>query len=136
MTWLARHAKPVLAAYVVCLAIVLLSPSARLGTDAVSLVSDLLARLGLETLAVRPRVEFAENVGLLLPVSFIGSLVWERFTWRDWTALGFVASAVVESLQALLLDGRSATFSDVVANTLGATLGALTIRLVRRRSRR
>jgi VanZ family protein len=47
------------------------------------------------------------------------------YSWRDWTAFGFCLACLVELLQGLLLPGRHASFSDVVANTLGALLGAL-----------
>ena len=52
-------------------------------------------------------------------------MLWPRPTWRDWTAVGFAASFVVEVAQALVLDTRAATHSDVVANTLGILVGAL-----------
>ena len=52
-------------------------------------------------------------------------MLWPRPTWRDWTAVGFAASFVVEVAQALVLDARPATHSDVVANTLGTLVGAL-----------
>lgn len=58
------------------------------------------------------------------------ALAWPRSNWRDWTAIGFVLSGAVEVIQALALDGRSATFVDVVANTLGAFLGAIAVRAV------
>ena len=57
--------------------------------------------------------------------SLLGSLLWPRPSWRDWTAVGFVASFLVEVVQAVALGGRSATHADVVANTLGTLLGAL-----------
>jgi glycopeptide antibiotics resistance protein len=77
------------------------------------------------------RVEFFYNTLALVPVSGLGSLVWPRWNWRDWTAFGFVLSFTVESVQALVLPERTATFIDIVANTLGAALGALVVLLVR-----
>ena len=83
-------------------------------------------RIGVpSTLAAPERVEFALNVVAFVPVSFLGSLLWERLTWLDWTAGGFVASLLVEVVQAIALDERSATHVDVVSNTLGALVGAV-----------
>ena len=58
--------------------------------------------------------------------------MWPRTTWRDWTAYGFLFSAAIELTQALLLPSRSARFDDIVANTLGALVGAVFVALVRR----
>jgi hypothetical protein len=115
-----------LAAWTVVLAVTLLAPSAAGPSWLVETVADLLGRLGVpEVLASPERVEFGLNVAAFVPLSLLGTLLWPRFTWRDWTAIGFAASFLVEAVQALALDGRSATHSDVVANTLGTLLGAL-----------
>jgi glycopeptide antibiotics resistance protein len=71
------------------------------------------------------RIEFGLNMLAFVPLSFLGTMVWPRLTWRDWTAIGFVASFLVEVVQAVALDARSATHADVVANTLGTLIGAL-----------
>ena len=49
--------------------------------------------------------------------------------------VGFAASFVVEVAQALVLDTRAATHSDVVANTLGTLVGAAARAAVARRGR-
>ena len=72
------------------------------------------------------------NVVAFVPLSLLGSLLWTRPTWRDWTAVGFVVSFVVEVVQAVALDARQATNADVVANTLGMLVGALLGLLVTR----
>lgn len=132
MTWLARHAKPVLAVYSVLLFIVLFAPTPRLGVDAVSGGADILARLGLpSSLVTRSRVEFVENTLVVIPVAALGSLVWPRLGWRDWAAYGFVGALVVETVQGVMLPARSAQFADVVANALGISLGAVAVRLSR-----
>lgn len=114
-----------LAAWLVLLAGALLAPSAAGPSWLVGTVADLGGRLGLPSALVAPeRVEFALNVFAFVPVSFLGSLLWLRPTWRDWTAGGFVASFLVEVVQAVALDDRSATYKDVVSNTLGALVGA------------
>ena len=71
------------------------------------------------------RVEFALNVAMFVPVVFLASLVLPRQRWANWVVYGFVASCLVELVQGLYLPPRSAQFSDVVANTLGALIGAV-----------
>jgi VanZ family protein len=61
----------------------------------------------------------------------LAGLAWPSYSWRDWTALAFLGAVCVEVTQAVLLSGRQATFSDVVANTAGALVGAVLIQMVR-----
>lgn len=115
-----------LAAWTVVLAVTLLAPSAAGPSWLVETGSGILGRLGLpEVLAAPERVEFGLNAAAFVPLSLLGTLLWPRPTWRDWTAIGFTASFLVEVVQAVALCGRSATHADVVANTLGTLLGAL-----------
>lgn len=115
-----------LVAWLVVLAVTLLAPSAAGPSWLVETVAGVAADLGVPAALADPtRVEFLLNVAAFVPASFLGSLLWDRLTWRDWTAGGFVASFLVEVAQALVLDHRSATHADVVANTLGALVGAL-----------
>ncbi|MBD3923435.1 VanZ family protein [Nocardioides cavernae] len=129
-----------LVAWVVLLSVVLLAPSSS-GPDWVILhLTEVLQRLGLpEVLTSFGRVESMLNVVAFVPLSLLGSLLWTRPTWRDWTAVGFVVSFAVEVVQAVALDARQATNADVVANTLGmlvgALLGLLVLRLLDRRDR-
>ena len=114
-----------LAAWVAVLAFTLLAPSAEGPSWLVDTVSRTAAGVGLPSALTAPeRVEFLLNVAAFVPVSLLGSLLWMQTSWRDWTAGGFAASFLVELVQAVALDGRSATHSDVVANTLGALVGA------------
>lgn len=115
-----------LVAWLVILAVTLLAPSAAGPSWLVETVARIAGDLGVPTALADPvRVEFALNVVAFVPASFLGSLLWDRLTWRDWTAGGFVASFLVEAAQAVVLDQRSATHADVVANTLGALVGAV-----------
>ena len=122
-----------LVAWVVLLAVVLLAPSSS-GPDWVILhLADALGRLGLPEVLTHPgRVESMLNVVAFVPLALLGSLLWPRPSWRDWTAVGFVVSFLVEVVQALALGDRQATNADVVANTLGMLVGALLAVLVRR----
>ena len=122
-----------LVAWVVLLAVVLLAPSSR-GPDWVIFhLAEALRGLGLPEVMTHPgRVESMLNVVAFVPLSLLGTLLWPRPTWRDWTAVGFAVSFAVEVVQAVALDARQATNGDVVANTLGMLVGALLGLLVRR----
>ena len=125
-----RAARIALAAYLACLAFVLLTPSADVPSSSVTWLAEMGTRLGLPgPLVVPSRVEFIANVLILMPLSFLGSALLPRLTWRDWTAYAFALSGAVETVQALLFPDRSATFKDVVANTSGALLGAVAFTL-------
>ncbi|MCY4726614.1 VanZ family protein [Nocardioides sp. STR2] len=121
-----------LVAWVVLLAVVLLAPSSRGPDWLIFHLSDALGRLGLPDVLTHPgRVESMLNVVAFVPLALLGSLLWPRPSWRDWTAVGFVVSFLVEVVQALALGDRQATNADVVANTLGMLVGALLAVLVR-----
>ena len=85
-------------------------------------------------MGVKSAVEFVSNIALFVPLSLLGSLLWQRWTWVAWTMAGFASSLVIETTQTLL-SGRSPTLLDVVANTLGALVGALLVLPVWSRTR-
>ena len=125
-----------LALYCLLLAFILLNPSAALPSSSVSLIAEVAEALWVpEVFLSGSRVEFVVNAVMFAPVSLLGSIVWKESTWRDWTAYVFLASGSAELVQGVLLSARSATFVDIVANTLGALAGGLLIWLVRRRTR-
>ncbi|MET0931189.1 MAG: VanZ family protein [Aeromicrobium sp.] len=72
-------------------------------------------------------VEAGANVVLFVP---LGALVmlWRRdWSWGQATLVAFGTTAVIELLQQLLRPERFASFSDIVANTLGGAIGALLV---------
>jgi VanZ family protein len=126
MSWGRWAARILLAVYSVLLAIALFSPSSEHQSSAVAHLGSLLTSLGVPSrLVTYPRLEVVMNAAIIAPVTFLGSLSFPSWSWRDWTAAGFLVAVVVELAQGLLLPGREATFSDIVANTMGAFAGAL-----------
>jgi VanZ family protein len=132
MSWGPWAARTLLAVYSALLALALFSPSSEHQSSAVAHLGSLLTSLGVPSrLVTYPRLSVVMNAAIIVPVTFLGSLSFPSWSWRDWTAAGFLVAVVVELAQGLLLPGREATFSDIVANTMGALVGALVVALVR-----
>ncbi|MEP9363463.1 VanZ family protein [Nocardioides sp. CN2-186] len=122
-----------LVAYSAALGVALLAPTSGTQSHMASWVVDIGRSVGFspET-ATQARAEFLCNALILAPVSALGSLVWPRTTWRDWTAYAFVIASLVELTQGLLLPDRTASYADVAANTLGGLGGAVAVDVIRR----
>jgi hypothetical protein len=69
-----------------------------------------------------PKVEFAANIVMFLPVGAV-AWWWKASVARD-TLIGFAATVFIEVMQALAVPGRVSDFRDIIANTLGALIGA------------
>jgi len=130
---LATAAAGALAVYCGVLAFILLSPSPAVAASSVAYLGEIGRALHApDWMLIAARVEFMANATIAAPVSFLGSVVFRDSTWRDWTAYLFVTSGLIELVQGALLPGRSATFVDMVANTLGALMGAVLMLVIRR----
>ena len=70
-------------------------------------------------------VEFTANIALFLPVGLLGVVLLGSTRWWLAVLAGFTASSLIELGQLIFLPARYATVMDVLANTAGATLGAL-----------
>jgi glycopeptide antibiotics resistance protein len=115
-----------LAVYALLLVTVLLQPVPTVAAGTVGHVEGWLTTLGAPAAVTVPgRVEMMLNAAMFAPVTLLAALTWPRVHWANWVVYGFVGSALVEVVQGLLLSARSAEFVDVVANTLGALVGAL-----------
>jgi hypothetical protein len=126
-----------LALWCAVLALALLAPSSTEQSALVEHVRELGLRMGFSPETATPqRAEFLANAAILAPVSALGSLLWPRTRWQDWTAIAFVASTAVELFQGLFLTHRTPSTVDVVANTLGGLLGALVVVIGRAVQRR
>ena len=75
------------------------------------------------------RIEFATNVLLFVPFGFLFTLILRRAHYVVLPA-AVVVTVAVESWQSLI-DGRTSSILDVVANVTGACLGILLAALVR-----
>ena len=128
--WIAAIA---LALYAGLLGVVLLSPRSTTQSELVSRLVAELVQLGVpDSLVTFARAEVLMNAVIVVPLTFLGSLVLRRLRWQDWTTYAFLGSIAVELVQGLLLPNRQSSFSDIVANTVGALLGALLALLLRR----
>lgn len=77
-----------------------------------------------------PLIEFTSNVIMFVPLGLLVGVLFGRRRWAWAIALGCGVSALIELLQFLLLPGRFGTIDDVIANTLGALIGALIARSI------
>lgn len=120
------------AAYLLALALVAFWPSpVDQGIDVVNSwpVRLLESTLGLSRPEGYDVVQLAANVVLFVPLGWL-AVALTRARWWQVALLGFLLSSGIEVGQALLRPDRFATLSDVVANTLGTALGALTASLL------
>ena len=132
-----RTARWLLAAYAVLVALLLLVPSSDPPTWIIHRSAEAASAAGLPSqLTATARVEQLLNVAAFAPLTFAATLLRPEATWRDWTAVAFVGSFLVEVVQAAALPERTPSHSDVVTNTLGALLGALAGLLVLRHRKR
>lgn len=120
---------------------VVLSPRSDVQSGIVVDAAELLGRLGVpERIGSYQRTEVLANVAMVVPAGVLAALALPRSRWQQWTAYAFLAALGVELTQGLLLPARSASSTDVVANTLGmlvgAALGAVLRGVVRRRGTR
>lgn len=112
--------------YVVFLAAVLTEYNPTVATDVVARLEAWLENNGAPAVMTGPgRVEFLLNAAMFAPIVFLAALTFPRHPWANWVVYAFIASAVVELFQGVYLPPRSATFVDVVANTLGGLVGAV-----------
>jgi glycopeptide antibiotics resistance protein len=79
-------------------------------------------------------VEFAANVALFAPFGML-AVLWGARAWAAIVA-GLATSGAIELIQLLFLPERVADVRDLLANTLGAALGAAVLVASRRLARR
>jgi len=126
----------VFAVYLVAVGFIVWSPAPDAGqfTGIVAIAARWLEALGLPFEPSYIVLEILANVALFVP---FGILAMTAFRWmRVWsaTAAGLSTSLLIEGVQ-LFLPTRYSTVSDLIANTLGALIGALIVAAWRRRDR-
>jgi glycopeptide antibiotics resistance protein len=120
----------VLAGYAALLLVALVAPSSDTQSGMVTWLGGVLNDFGVPGWLTRfQRLEVVMNAVIIAPVTLLGSVLWPAYGWRDWAAYGFVGSVTIETVQLVMLPGRHTSFSDVVANTLGALLGGVLFHL-------
>ncbi|KQT88780.1 hypothetical protein ASG49_18070 [Marmoricola sp. Leaf446] len=121
-------ARVLLALCFVGLAAAVLSPSNGLQDHVLRRIGEIaVARRLPFQLVAEQRLEIAANVAIVVPIGALGPLAFPRLRWQDWAAYAFIGAMGVELAQGLLLPDREMSATDVVANTLGATLGAVLV---------
>lgn len=75
------------------------------------------------------RIEFAANIALFIPFGVLVTLL-VRQAWLV-LPLGFLTTLMIETAQALLLDRRTPSVLDLVANMAGVCVGLLVVVFVR-----
>lgn len=80
-------------------------------------------------------LEFGANVVMFVPLGVLIALILPRWEWWLAPIIGLALSLAIELGQAVLLPERFATPLDVLANTIGATIGALVVTAFRSASR-
>lgn len=70
-------------------------------------------------------VEFSANVAMFVPIGFLAALLLPRKAWWVLIFLGSFISGAIELAQQAFLPARFAEPRDVLANSLGALVGAV-----------
>jgi membrane associated rhomboid family serine protease len=110
-------------AHLLALLYLTLTPEADAAGSGVGAVTRAARALG-ATAVTAVHVEIALNVVLFVPLGLLGMLLFRR-RWWTWVPVGLAVSLFIEGFQLLFLANRSATATDLVANTSGALAGAL-----------
>lgn len=77
-----------------------------------------------------PTIESAANVALFIPFGAIVTLRLHSKLWWLCVPLAAAASAAIEWVQGKFLPERFASVGDILANTVGALLGALLVLVI------
>ena len=129
-----RLALALMAAYLIAVALIVFWPT-PVDRPAAGTLDQLIAWMHLNGVPKSlgySQIEFSANIVLFIPMGFIAS-VWMKNAWVG-LVVGALASSFIELSQALFLAARFASGLDVLANTLGAGLGAVVYFAVHRRS--
>ncbi len=101
---------------------------------ALSYLLNALHRAGVPSFVDYSLVEFCANIAMFFPLGYFLAVLFGR-RWFLAVPLLIVLSTLVEVSQAAFLAGRTADWTDVLANSLGGLLGALLCFWLARRRR-
>ena len=130
-TRVAVVARVLLPLYLAIVCLIVFSPSAG-ATQVTGWVAWVVTRIDEMRTAHEPAyiaLEFLANVAMFIP---LGVLVWLAFARPRWWVValfGFATTVTIELVQKTM-PTRYSTVSDVVANTLGAIVGVLVVRVL------
>lgn len=110
--------------YLMVLLYLVLWPQPEAAESGVRTVTEVVRGLGFSSVTGL-QVEIWLNVLLFVPLGLLGSLLWRRVPWWWWVGAGLVLSGVLELTQLWFLPDGVAMVSDLLANTLGAFMGAV-----------
>lgn len=132
----ARWIVVVAAAYAAALALIALWPTPvdrNVAVIDLPPVAWVLRLVGLSQWEGYKLIEFTANIALFVPLGVL-ILLWRTdWGWQRAALIAFGVTSTIEVLQNVLRPERFASLSDVVANTLGGTIGALLVAVARRR---
>lgn len=116
-----------MATYVAVVALIVFWPTTAMNDASINEIWRVLHALGAPAFVSPNLIEFATNIVLFMPLSFLGHFLRPQWGWRQWLLAGLAPSVVIELTQALFLSGRVPSVVDVTANTLGALAGYLLV---------
>lgn len=93
------------------------------------LARSLAYRLDVPFLYTYTVLEFLANIALFVPFGLLLALAWPRIKTWHMAVLGLGTSGVIEFVQ-IFLPTRFSTVSDLIANTAGAVVGCLFVRVI------
>ncbi|MCR2812202.1 VanZ family protein [Microbacterium sp. zg.Y1090] len=124
------------AAYLAWLASLTLGPQPEGAGGTLKALSETFATLPVTAWLTYPVLEFTANVALFTPVGALWVLWTGPRRWWLATGVGLALSAAIELTQAIALPARYPDVRDLIANTLGAAVGAGAVAAIARVSRR
>ena len=122
--WLASTALALYVAFVLVITLTQSPIDKPFRHDLDRLLEELHER-GLPGIVTYGLIEFASNIAMFIPIGFIAALLLPRRWWWLVLLIGPLFSVAVELMQRTFLPERYATFSDVLANSIGVLIGAL-----------
>ncbi|MGV2982219.1 VanZ family protein [Microbacterium sp. AGC85] len=134
VSMLALIARILLVPYTIALALVVWLPgdqASRVTGIVVRLARSLAYRLDVPFVYTYTVLEFLANIALFIPFGLLLAVAWSWLKTWHLAVLGLVTSGVIEFVQ-LFLPSRFSTVSDLIANTAGAVVGCLFVRIIAR----